>query len=504
MDPLAVLLATREALIHMRKGEGPALVEADTYRYLHQSGPLPGSAFGYRTKEEESAWHRRDPIDRVRREMLDRKLLESAQIDAVRRRAVDAMAAIAEELTEPAEGAKRKVRASLWPSRDFVDVGIRGELPDLSGARVREQDEFEGKLEDRKFIEVVASAMGRRMEQDDRIVVLGEDVHRLKGGTNGATRGLVERFPDRVLGTPISENAFAGMAAGMAMDGRVRPVVEFMYPDFLWVAADQLFNQAGKARHMFGGECPVPMVVRTKVAMGTGYGAQHSMDPAGIFATSAGWRILAPATPYDYVGLLNSALRSVDPVLIIEHVDLYASVQAAPVDDYDYFIPIGRARVRRTGTRATALTYLSMVHRTLEAVERLGADVEVIDLRTLDRASIDWQTIGESVKKTNNVLIVEQGALGTSWGGWLADEIQRRLFDWLDAPVERVTGKEASPSISRVLERASCAGTEEVEEAVRQMLGSGRSAASASSGAASAHGGRWGWDGDGQRQERSS
>ena len=120
-----------------------------------------------------------------------------------------------------------------------------------------------------------------------------------------------DAFPDRVLGTPISENAFTGLGGGIALDGRFRPVVEFMYADFMWVAADQLFNQIGKARHMFGGDGAVPFVLRSKVAMGTGYGSQHSMDPAGVFATAPGWRIVAPSTPFDYVGLMNTraALR---------------------------------------------------------------------------------------------------------------------------------------------------------------------------------------------------
>ena len=136
---------------------------------------------------------------------------------------------------------------------------------------------------------------------------MGEDVHHLKGGTNGATRGLKDSYPDRVLGTPISENAFCGLGGGIALDGRFTPVVELMYSDFMWVAADQLFNQIGKARHMFGGDGDVPLVLRSKVAMGAGYGSQHSMDPAGVFAASPGWRIVAPSTPFDYVGLMNSA-----------------------------------------------------------------------------------------------------------------------------------------------------------------------------------------------------
>jgi 2-oxoisovalerate dehydrogenase E1 component len=295
------------------------------------------------------------------------------------------------------------------------------------------------------------------------VVVMGEDVHRLNGGTNGATRGLKERFPDRVLGTPISENAFAGLGGGIALDGRFKPVVEFMYADFMWVAADQLFNQIGKARHMFGGAGEVPFVLRSKVAMGTGYGSQHSMDPAGVFATSPGWRVVAPTTPFDYVGLMNAALRCKDPVVVLEHVDLYGSTGPGPVDDLDYCLPVGKAAVRRTGSQVTVISYLAMVGYVLEAVEAVGdVDAEVIDLRWLDRASIDWDTIEASVKKTNRVLIAEQGPVGTSYGGWLADEIHRRLFDWLDHPVERVTGGEASPSISKVLERAAIARTEEV------------------------------------------
>src|SRR4051812_4186270 len=222
---------------------------------------------------------------------------------------------------------------------------------------------------------------------------------------------------------------------------------------------------------MFGGKDPVPFVLRSKVAMGTGYGSQHSMDPAGILATAPGLRIVAPSTPFDYVGLMNSALRCEDPVVVLEHVDLYNTTGLGPVDDLDYCLPVGKAAVRRSGAEVTVITYLAMTQYVLEAVETLGTvDAEVIDLRWLDRASIDWDTIGESIKKTNNVLIAEQGAVGTSYGGWLADEIQRRFFDHLDHPVQRVTGGEASPSISKVLERAAIAKTEEVVEALQTRV----------------------------------
>jgi 2-oxoisovalerate dehydrogenase E1 component len=473
MDPLAVHLAMQEAVAHMRAGEGPALVEADTYRYFHQNGGFPGSAFGYRSKDEEREWRRRDPIEQVAGHLVRRGVLDQEAVDAARERAQQVMAEIGGELLEPLPGGRpgqRKIIDAEWPDPAFVDVGVRGDLSEFAGAETADHDTFAGRLAEQKFIDAVSGVMNRRMETDERVVIMGEDIHRLNGGTNGATRGLKERFPDRVLGTPISENAFAGLGGGIAIDGRFRPVVEFMYADFMWVAADQLFNQIGKARHMFGGTGAVPFVLRSKVAMGTGYGSQHSMDPAGVFATAPGWRIVAPTTPFDYVGLMNAALRCEDPVVVLEHVDLYATTGEGPVEDLDYCLPVGRAAVRRTGSQVTVISYLAMVKYVLEAVDSLpDVDAEVIDLRWLDRASIDWDTIGESIRKTNNVLIAEQGAVGTSYGGWLADEIQRRFFDWLDAPVQRVTGGEASPSISKVLERAAIAQSAEVAAALVEM-----------------------------------
>ncbi|HEY6792766.1 MAG TPA: thiamine pyrophosphate-dependent enzyme, partial [Trebonia sp.] len=466
MDPLAVHLAMETAARRLRGGEGPVVIEALTYRFFHQNGSFPGSAFGYRTREEEAAWRARDPLERVAVEMRKLGLIDEAGIAAVREQAAGAVRLAAGQLVEPDPDAdkpgKRRIRPELWPDPAFANVGIRSDLSEIAGARTAEQATFTGEVRRGKFIEAVAGVMDRRMGADPRIVVLGEDVHKLNGGTNGATKGLPAKYPGRVLGTPISENAFAGLGGGLALDGRFRPVVEFMYPDFLWVAADQVFNQAGKARHMFGGRNPVPLVLRTKVAMGSGYGSQHLMDPAGIFATSPGWRIMAPSTPFDYIGMMNAALAIDDPVLVLEHVDLYGTEGAIPVGDLDYQVPFGTAAVRREGRDVTVLTYLSMVEQAAIAIEATGIDAELIDLRFLDRASLDWATVGASIRKTNAVLIVEQGAQGTSYGGWLADEIQRRFFDWLDQPVQRVTGGEASPSISKVLERAAIAKAEEV------------------------------------------
>ena len=474
MNPLAVYLTMQEALQHLRAGNGPTVIEADLYRYFHQNGSFPGSAFRYRTKEEEQAWRERDPIKQVIAHLHRLGILTEAETSAAVDQAKQLLSDVGEVLLEPRPGGKpgqHQIKASEWPDPTFADVGIRGDLSEFASAPLADRDSFTGDIAEVKFIDAVAGVMGRRMATDDSIVVMGEDVHRLNGGTNGATRGLKEAFPDRVLGTPISENAFAGLGGGIALDGRFKPVVEFMYADFMWVAADQLFNQIGKARHMFGGTDDVPLVLRSKVAMGTGYGSQHSMDPAGVLATSVGWRVVAPSTPFDYVGLMNAALLCKDPVVVLEHVDLYGSTGEGPADDFDYVLPVGKAAVRRSGTQLTVLTYLAMTNYVLQAVEDTDSvDAEVIDLRWLDRASIDWDTIGESIKKTNNVLIAEQGAWGTSYGGWLADEIQRRFFDYLDQPVQRVTGGEASPSISCVLERAAIAKDAEVASALVEIV----------------------------------
>ena len=476
MDLAAVVTASRMAVEHMRAGKGPTLIEAMVYRYFHHGGSILGSAFGYRGKDEEAEWKARDPLARTAREMIARGWLTQEQDDAIRANVAAAMAGIAARLREnDPESGKARIPPALWPKPEFRDHGLRGDLSEFAGARFEELESTSAKTGEVKFVDAIATVMGRRMETDERVFVMGEDIHRLKGGTNGATKGLAARFPDRIVPTPIEEEGFVGLCGGVAMEGSWRPVVEFMYADFTLVAADQVFNQIGKSRHMFGGDSPMPLVLRTKCAIGTGYGSQHSMDPAGLYSQWPGWRIVAPSTPFDYVGLMNSALRCEDPVLVIEHVDLYNTNGPGPVDDWDYFIPLGKAKVVRPGKAFTVLTYLAMVPVAVQVAEEMGVDAEIVDLRSLDRAGIDWQTVGASIEKTNNVVVVEQGTLTVSYGAMLTDEIQRRYFDHLDQPVQRIHGGESSPSVSRVLERSSHVGADEIRAGfARMMADSGR------------------------------
>ena len=474
MDPVAVRIATEQAVEHMRAGKGPAVIEALTYRYFHQNGPIPGSAFGYRSKEEEKEWQDRDSMRLVEEHLLRRGILDEDGVKSLRKNAKAIMATVVEKILEDDPDGKpgsKRIRPELWPDVEFINVGIRGEIDAVKAEACKELTDFaESELVETKFLDAVASTMHRRMEEDETIYVMGEDVHKLNGGSRGATKGLPEAFPGRVIGTPISEAAFTGLGGGAALDGRTYPVVELMYADFIWVAADQIFNQIGKARHMFGGEHAMSMLMRIKIGTRTGYGSQHSMDPAGILATNPGWRIIAPSTPHDYIGLLNAAMKLDDPVAVLEHdADLYRSTGLAPKDDRDFCLPVGKAALRREGNDVTVISYLSMVSQSVTAAEQSGVDADVIDLRWLDKASIDWELIEKSIKKTNRILIAEQANAGTSYGGWLADEIQRRYFDWLDAPVMRVHGSESSPSISKILEAAALADVDDVAKALVEL-----------------------------------
>lgn len=469
MDPVAVRMAAEHVVKLLREGKGPAVLELDVYRYYHHSGGLPGSAFGYRTKQEEQEARDRDAISRLENGLLEREWLDNSQLQSIKDNAIECVRKASALLTEEV-GGKRKIIDSLWPDVSFRDTGLRGDLSEFADVDFVEQDTYEGNIENVKFIDAMAKGMVRRFETDDRYFVMGEDVHKMRGGTNGATKGIPERWPDRCVPTPIAEHGFVGLTGGVAMVGKYRPIVELMYPDFGLVAADQLFNQIAKARHMFGGHNPVPLVLRTKIAIGSGYGSQHSMDPAGLFAMWPGWRIVAPSTPFDYIGLMNSALLCEDPVMVIEHVELYNTKGPGTDGDYDYFIPLGKAKVVQPGKAMTILTYLTMVDKAVRAAEQLGIDAEVIDLRSLDRGSLDWETIGESVRKTNHVVMLEQGPLTTSYGAMLTDELQRRFFDYLDHPVQRIHGGEASPSVSKVLERAAYVGDEEIVAGLQRML----------------------------------
>jgi 2-oxoisovalerate dehydrogenase E1 component len=349
-------------------------------------------------------------------------------------------------------------------------MGLRSEGRELESLPYREREDFHG-FQEMRYSDAVAAVAGRWLEKDDQVFEMGEEVANMGGGAYGATRNLAERFPERIINTPISECGFTGLALGAAMSG-MKPIVEIMFPDFTLVAADQVFNQIAKARHMYGGTTDLPLVLRTRVATGCGYGGQHSMDPVGLYALFPGWRIVAPANAFDYVGLFNTAMHSLDPVLFLEHNALYTLRSEVPADDLDYCIPFGKARVVCEGEDISVLVYGSMVGRLEKLQEEFLArsiSVEVIDLRSLDLANVDWETIGVSLRKTGAIVSVEEAAGGQSIGRRIASQITERFFDELDGPPGVLTSLDIPNPVSKALETAALISDQEILETVTAM-----------------------------------
>ncbi len=473
MDPLAVKIAIEAAAESLRNGGPPVFIEAATYRNFHHAGDIPGSAFGYRSKDEEANWGLRDPLVNFSGELRKRSLLSEGEDEHLMQAARRAVAEAVDFCTQKQAGGVRVIKPSLWPTAESLTEGLRGDGGEFDGIDFVDADDLACEREI-KYVEAIAESTGRWMEKDPNVFVLGEEVGHMRGGAYMATKGLPQRFAGRVLDTPISEAGFTGLACGAAMVG-LKPVVEIMFPDFALVAADQIFNQIAKLRHIYGNaRVDIPLVMRTRIAIGCGYGGQHSMDPVGLFALFPGWRIVAPTTPLDYIGLFNSAMQSCDPVLIVEHHEFYATSGAVPpADNCDYFIRIGKARRLTEGGDITVLAYSATVPLVKRAADELadeGVGVELIDLRTLSMPDIDYETIGESLDKTNVLLIVEQAPRSKSIGPRIAGECQRRFFGSLDAPIATVAGADVPPPVSKPLEAAALPNVETVKQAVRKAV----------------------------------
>jgi pyruvate dehydrogenase E1 component beta subunit len=319
------------------------------------------------------------------------------------------------------------------------------------------------------YAEAIREAMSEEMRRDPLIYLLGEDIG-VYGGAFGVSRGMVAEFgAERVRDTPISEAAIAGCAVGSAMTG-MRPIVEIQFSDFCTIAMDQIVNQAAKARYQFGGQVKVPMVVRTPGGSGTGAAEQHSQSLEAWFCHVPGLKVVIPSTPYDAKGLLKSAIRDDNPVIFIEQKLLYRT--KGPVPEGDWSVPLGVADVKRPGRDATILTYGRMVQRSLAAAERLaaeGAEVEVIDLRTL--RPLDTETVIESAARTGRLMIVHEACRTGGFGGELAAVVaESPAFHYLDAPIRRVCGMDVPIPYNRHLEAGVVPTEETIVEGLRDLL----------------------------------
>jgi 2-oxoisovalerate dehydrogenase E1 component len=460
MDVVAVYRAVRAAVERARRGEGPTLIEAITYRYR---GHSKSDRQVYRTKDEVQAWMARDPIARLREALIARGWLSEAEAAALEERAREAVA----EALRAAEGDPEPEVAQLtegvyaedplFPPR-WIRQAFGSEVPVEPPAGTRELS----------YAEALREAMAQAMAADERVFLMGEDIG-VYGGAFGVTQGLIERFgPERVRDTPISENTIVGAGVGAALTG-MRPIVEMQFMDFVTLAMEQTVLQAAKVRYMFGGKARVPLVLRLPGGSGTGAAAQHSESLEAWFVHVPGLKVVAPATPYDAKGLLLAALADDNPVIFVEHKLLYRT--RGPVPEEPYLVPLGKAAVRRPGRHLTIVAYSIAVLRALEAAERLaaeGIEAEVIDLRTLK--PYDAETVIASVKKTGKLLIVHEAPLLGGFGGELAAAVaQSEAFAYLEAPIVRLGGADVPIPYHPRLERAAVPQVEDIVEAARRL-----------------------------------
>lgn len=320
------------------------------------------------------------------------------------------------------------------------------------------------------YKDAIRLGMSEEMRRDKNVIFFGEDIG-LYGGAFGLSVGMLEEFgEERVRDTPISEAVISGAAAGAAATG-LRPICEMMFMDFITIAMDGLANQAAKMRFMFGGKAKVPMVMRLPSGSGTGAAAQHTQSLEAWLCHVPGLKVVTPSTPAQAKGLIKAAIRDDNPVCFIEHKILYKMKGEVPLDE-DYIVPIGKSEIKKEGTDVTIISFGTVLQKVLKAVEEVekdGISVEIIDPITL--YPMDKETIIESVKKTGRAIVVHEAAKTGGIGGEIAASISESdAFDFLDAPVLRLAGKDVPIPYNRNLEAAVLPSEEEIKEAIYKVM----------------------------------
>jgi pyruvate/2-oxoglutarate/acetoin dehydrogenase E1 component len=320
-----------------------------------------------------------------------------------------------------------------------------------------------------KYREALRAALQEEMERDEAVFCVGEGIGE-RGGSYKVTEGLIAEFGrGRVIDTPLSEAGFVGLGVGAAIAGQ-RPVVEMLFIDFLMLAMDQVVNQAAKYRFMSGGEGRVPLVIRTQGGAGNSLAGQHSQSLEALFYHIPGLKVVMPSTPHDAKGLLKAAIRDDDPVIFIEHKQLYMT--EGEVADEPYVIPLGEADVKRPGTDVTLVSWSHMVLKSLQAAEELAAEgisAEVIDLRTL--VPMDVGRILDSVRRTGHLVIAQEAVKRGGVGSDIAAIVTEQAFDHLRAPIVRVAGQNTVIPFNLALEKAMVPQVPDIVAGVRSVLG---------------------------------
>jgi len=450
-DVLAIEAAAREAVKRARNGEGPTLLECKTYRTrAHAEGM---GDFTYRTREDVEQWKTRCPIARLKKHLLDQKLASDVELSAIE-----------QEVATLTESAHEFAEKSAYPAAESATTHVYAEP---RGGALRDVPASNASTRELTFMKATLEALTEEMARNPKIFVLGEGIGQ-RGGNFATTSGLFALHgPERLRDTPICERGFVGLAGGAAMTG-TRPVVDFMFADFVLDGVGEIINQIAKMQYMSSGRLKMPVLLRGCIGIGHNAATHHSGNYYSMYAHFPGLRVVVPSSPRDAKGLLKTALTCDDPVLFLEHRELMTV--KGPVPEEEYFIDFGQAAVVREGSDITVVALALMVHKTLQACETLakeGIRVEVIDPRTV--SPLDTDTIFRSVAKTGRLLIVDEDFAHCGVSAEIAAQLADRGFDELDAPIRRLNGKSSPTPYSPTLEAAVVPNAESIAQAIRDL-----------------------------------
>jgi 2-oxoisovalerate dehydrogenase E1 component len=451
-DVLAVHEAAGEAVRRARAGGGSTLLECRTYRTRPHAEGM--GDYGYRTREEVEDWKTRCPILRLGQALLAEGFADEAELRSM---AAEVEAVVAES--------NQFAEKSPWPDPSSATEHIYAEPP----ATTKPKSEIRNpKSREITFMQATLESLTAEMARNPGIFVMGEGIGK-RGGNFKTTAGLFDLYgPERLCDTPISERGFVGLGCGAAMSG-TRPVIDFMFADFILDSVGEIVSQIAKMQYMSSGRLKMPILLRGCIGIGHSAATHHSGSYYPMYAHFPGLRVVLPSSPSDAKGLLTHALRCNDPVIFLEHRDLLAL--KGPVLETDYEIPFGKAEVVRAGRDVTVVALSIMVPRTLKVVEQLDKDsisVELIDPRTV--APLDMATILQSVAKTGRLLIVDETFGPFGIGAEIAAQVVDAGFDHIDAPIRRLNGAHTPTPYSPPLEAAVVPNDEAIARAIRDLV----------------------------------
>ena len=469
MDVLAVADSVKRAAGIIKKGDGPVLLEFMTYRYKGHSLSDP---LTYRDREEVALWRERDAISTYEKKLKKAKFstgqggkITEKDIKALSKKVYDRNAAMAVYAAAGDYPEGSSMLTHLFSSKTEDSIPKKYLNPKPVSPLPKYDRDKKGQINARI---AVREAIIEEMARDRRVIIFGEDIADY-GGAFGVTNELLKTFGrDRVFNISISEAGMVGAAVGMAMTG-LKPIVEIMYNDFIMQALGQIGNQAAKWSYMSGGQINVPMVIRTTIGGGKGYAGQHSQSLEALVTHLPGLKVVAPASAYDFKGLLKSAIREENPVIFFEQQLIYNSLGIVPKEEY--LVPIGEAKILKEGKDITIVCWSYMVEESLKAAKILedqGISAEVIDIRTLIPLDID--TIIASVKKTGKAVVTSQEVIQGGFASEIITQIQESCFDWLDAPIQRLGAPNGIPPSAENLEKLFLPDAEKLVKIVKDNL----------------------------------